>query len=75
MHGYEPGQVRPTTELVLSHKHPEDLAQVKGLLQQSAAPFSSRHRIHTTAGALRSVVVVGDAVTDDDGRIVATRGF
>ena len=75
MHGYEPGQVRPTTELVLSHKHPEDLAQVKGLLQQSAAPFSSRHRIYTTAGALRSVVVVGDAVTDDDGRIVATRGF
>ncbi len=75
MHGYEPGQVRPTTELVLSHKHPEDLAQVKGLLQQSAAPFSSRHRIYTTTGALRSVVVVGDAVTDDDGRIVATRGF
>ena len=75
MHGYEPGQVRPTTELVLSHKHPEDVAQVRGLLQQSAAPFSSRHRIHTTAGALRSVVVVGDAVTDDDGRIVATRGF
>ena len=75
MHGYEPGQVRPTTELVLSHKHPEDLAQVKGLLLQSAAPFSSRHRIYTTAGALRSVVVVGDAVTDDDGRIVATRGF
>ncbi len=75
MHGYEPGQVRPTTELVLSHKHPEDLAQVKGLLQQSAAPFSSRHRIYTTGGALRSVVVVGDAVTDDDGRIVATRGF
>jgi hypothetical protein len=75
IHGYEPGQVRPTTELVLSHKHPEDLAQVKGLLQQSAAPFSSRHRIHTTSGELRNVVVVGDAVTDDDGRTVATRGF
>ena len=75
IHGYEPGQVHPTTELVLSHKHPEDLAQVKGLLELSAAPFSSRHRIHTTTGELRSVVVVGDAVLDDDGRIVATRGF
>jgi PAS domain S-box-containing protein len=75
MHGYEPGQVEPSTQLVLSHKHPEDLAQVKGLLEQSAAPFSSRHRIHTTTGEVRHVVVVGDAVTDDDGRTVATRGF
>ena len=51
------------------------MAQVKGLLQQSAAPFSSRHRIRTTTGEERSVVVVGDAVSDEDGRIVATRGF
>ena len=75
MHGYEPGEVEPTTELILSHKHPEDLARVKGLLQQSMAPFSSRHRIRTTAGDIRKVVVVGDAVTDADGLIVATRGF
>jgi PAS domain S-box-containing protein len=75
IHGYQPGEVEPTTELVLSHKHPDDLAQVKDLLEQSAAPFSSRHRIRTTTGEIRNVVVVGDAVTDDDGRIVATRGF
>lgn len=75
MHGYQPGHVQPSTELVLGHKHPEDLAQVKGLLKQSAAPFSSRHRIHTTSGELRNVVVVGDAVTDEGGRVVATRGF
>jgi hypothetical protein len=24
MHGYRPGTVTPTTELVLSHKHPDD---------------------------------------------------
>ena len=75
MHGYEPGEVQPTTELVLSHKHPDALAQVKGLLQQTAAPFSSRHRIRTTSDEERNVVVVGNAVTDDDGHIVATRGF
>lgn len=75
IHGYTPGEVEPTTELVLSHKHPDDLAKVKGLLQQSAAPFSSRHRILTAAGEVRSVVVVGDAVTDEDGHIVATQGF
>ena len=75
MHGYKPGEIEPTTELVLSHKHPHDLARVKALLQQSVAPFSSRHRIRTTTGEIRKVVVVGDPVTDADGRIVATRGF
>ena len=75
MHGYEPGEIEPTTELILVRKHPDDLARVKGLLQQSEAPFSSRHRIRTTTGETRKVVVVGDAITDADGRIVATRGF
>ncbi|AGB21149.1 response regulator with putative antiterminator output domain [Mycobacterium sp. JS623] len=75
MHGYEPGEVEPTTDLVLSHKHPEDLAGVKALLKHSSAPFSSRHRIRTTTGDIRRVVVVGEVVTDDDGEVVATRGF
>jgi hypothetical protein len=76
MHGYDPGAVEPTTELVMSHLHPDDLAGVKALLRQSASPFSSRHRLRTTTGEERKVIVVGDAVTDDgDGRIVATRGF
>jgi PAS domain S-box-containing protein len=75
MHGYEFGEMEPTTDLILSHKHPDDLARVKALLQQSAAPFSSRHRIRTTDGDIRRVVVVGEAVTDADGRTVATRGF
>jgi ANTAR domain/PAS fold len=75
LHGYEPGTVQPTTELVLSHKHPDDLAEVKGLLKQSAAPFSSRHRIRTVSGEIRRVVVVGTAVFDEHGKVVATRGF
>ena len=75
MHGYAPGQIQPTTELVLSHKHPDDRAQVKALLTQSSAPFSSRHRIRTTTGETRRVVVVGHAVTDASRRTVATRGF
>ena len=74
MHGYEAGEVQPTTELVLSHKHPEDLAQVKSLLKQSSAPFSSRHRIRTKHGDIRKVVVAGEAVTEADGSVVATRG-
>src|ERR1700682_2232515 len=33
MHGYEPGTVKPTTRLVLSHKHPEDYEQVAATLE------------------------------------------
>lgn len=75
IHGYDPDEVQPTTDLVLSHKHPDDLAHVKSLLRRSEAPFSSRHRITTKAGDERKVVVVGEAVTDDEGNIVATRGL
>ncbi|MEZ0357294.1 PAS and ANTAR domain-containing protein [Mycobacterium sp. SA01] len=75
MHGYRPSEVTPTTELVLSHKHPDDLARVRALLTPTSAPFSSRHRIRTATGEIRRVVVVGDAVTDHHGRITATRGF
>jgi PAS domain S-box-containing protein len=75
IHGYEPGEVVPTTELVLSHKHPDDLAFVQSRLLRSSAPFSSRHRIRTTSGDERKVVVVGDPVTDDDGTVIGTRGF
>jgi PAS domain S-box-containing protein len=74
IHGYEPGQVQPTTELILSHKHPDDLAQVTARLTQSQAPFSGRHRIRTTTGEIRTVVVVGQAVADASGSVVATRG-
>ncbi|WP_407812667.1 PAS domain-containing protein, partial [Staphylococcus aureus] len=28
IHGYEPDQVAPTTELMLSHKHPDDRRHV-----------------------------------------------
>jgi len=77
MHGYEPGTVTPTTELVLSHKHPDDKPTVAELIDQvrrNGIPFSSRHRIIDTAGNVRVVVVVGDRWYDD-GKFVGTTGF
>lgn len=53
MHGYEPGTVRPTTALVLSHKHPEDYEQVAATLDEvrrTHEPFSTRHRIIDVQG-------------------------
>ncbi|OBH19085.1 MULTISPECIES: PAS and ANTAR domain-containing protein [unclassified Mycobacterium] len=78
MHGYEPGTVTPTTELVLSHKHPDDRGQVAATIDQivnTRQAFSTRHRIIDTAGNVRQVVVVGDRFFDDDGDVVGTQGF
>ena len=78
MHGYEPGTVTPTTELVLSHKHPDDYQQVATTLDEmrrSHRTFSTRHRIIDTKGAVHSVVVIGDQLYDDDGELIGTHGF
>ncbi|MFX0578006.1 PAS and ANTAR domain-containing protein [Nocardia nepalensis] len=78
LHGYEPGTVVPTTELLLSHKHPEDRAQVADTLAKSiekAQPFSSRHRIIDTAGRVHHVIVVADQMYDDTDTVVGTSGY
>ncbi|WP_330181376.1 PAS and ANTAR domain-containing protein [Nocardia sp. NBC_01503] len=78
MHGYTPGTVEPTTELLLTHKHPEDRAQVATSLARAVEhgePFCSRHRILDTSGAVHHVIVVGDHMVDDDDRVVGTAGY
>ncbi|OBG29713.1 antitermination regulator [Mycobacterium sp. 852002-51057_SCH5723018] len=78
MHGYEPGTVTPTTELVLAHKHPEERGQVAATIDQilnTHEAFSTRHRIIDTGGHVHHIVVVGDQLFDDDGEIIGTHGF
>jgi PAS domain S-box-containing protein len=78
MHGYEPGTVTPTTELVLEHKHPNDRSEVKETIDEmliSRRPFSTRHRIVDTHGTVHQVVVVGDQLTDDEGEVTGTHGY
>ena len=78
MHGYEPGAVQPTTDLVLSHKHPDDYGQVAATLDEirrTSGAFSTRHRIIDTRGEIHQVVVVGDQIFDGDGEVIGTHGF
>ncbi|CQD15222.1 ANTAR domain-containing protein [Mycobacterium europaeum] len=77
MHGYRPGQVQPTTELLLKHKHPEDRERVDAVLDRvmRGKPFSSRHRIIDTGGRTHCVVVAGDRMLDDDGNLIGASGF
>jgi PAS domain S-box-containing protein len=78
IHGYEPGTVTPTTDLVLAHKHPDDRGQVAATIDQilnTRKPFSTRHRILDTSGDVHYVVVVGDQLYDDEGTVIGTHGF
>jgi hypothetical protein len=78
MHGYEPGTVTPTTELVLAHKHPEDRGEVARTIDamlQSRCAFSTRHRIIDARDVVRQVVVVGDRLTGNDGAVIGTHGY
>jgi PAS domain S-box-containing protein len=78
IHGYEPGTVTPTTELVLSHKHPDDYQEVADtlrLIRQTRRAFRSRHRICDVHGKVHEVAVLGDELHDDDGRVIGTYGF
>jgi hypothetical protein len=78
MHGYEPGTVEPTTELLLSHKHPADRRNVQDLLDRalmSNSPFSGRHRFIDTAGKVHDAMVLADRIYDDTGAVVGTAGY
>lgn len=78
LHGYEPGTMTPSTDLVLSHKHPDDRDHVAATIDdilRNPRPFSTRHRIVDTAGHVRHVVMVGDSLHDDGGAVVGTYGF
>ncbi len=78
MHGYAPGEIEPTTELLLAHKHPEDREQVAEAIARSLTeghPFSSRHRFLDTAGGEHRVMLVADRILDATGTPVGTAGY
>jgi hypothetical protein len=78
MHGYEPGTIEPTTDLVLAHKHPDDYVSVAATLddiRRTRRTFSTRHRIIDTHKRVHDVVVIGDRLLDEAGTVVGTHGF
>jgi len=78
MHGFAPGDVVPTTELLNSHKHPEDRAFAIDTLADALAngqPFCCRHRIIDNRQKVRTIVSIGQGLRDGSGQIVELRGF
>ena len=78
MHGYVKGGVAVTTELVISHMHPEDRPRATAMIDDIRRTHRSciaRYRIVDIEGAVHDVVVVGGKLCEDSGQIVGTHGF
>lgn len=74
IHGFEPGEVVPTIELVMRHIHPEDVAAAWETLEgvvERREPFSFLHRICTATQSQRVVLAAGH-LDDSDGTPVVT---
>ena len=68
LHGYPPGAVAPSTDLVLAHKQDEHRCHAESLLQLAATTdkrFSNYHGIVDAAGRRRTVLVVGQSRLGD----------
>ena len=78
IHGYPASEMRPTTDQVMSHKHPDDYAKLAAALaevRRTRTAVSTRHRIVDVKGDTRDVVVLGQQLCDDDGAVIGTHGF
>ncbi|HYQ74648.1 MAG TPA: ANTAR domain-containing protein [Cellulomonas sp.] len=62
LHGFEPGDVVPSTALMLAHCHRDDRAALEAVLRAAPVPggdgSSVRYRLLDTAGTERSVLAV-----------------
>jgi len=76
--GFEPGDIVPTTELLVAHKHPDDAAVATAIILNaftSGEPFALWHRIIDARRRVRTVVSVGDGFRDASGTLVEVRGY
>jgi hypothetical protein len=70
IYGFSSGEVVPTTELILSHQHPDDRASVDEFLARVLRDGSSGslwHRILDAQATVRQVVTTASGELDDDG--------
>ena len=78
IHGFGPGDVVPTTELLLAHKHPDDRETAAETIRKARAtgePFAFWHRVVDAQGNHRQVLSVGSGVIGPDGHVQVVRGY
>jgi hypothetical protein len=78
LHGFRPGEVVPSTALLMAHKHAEDRARTEQQLVAVLAtgePFCCRHRIIDAAGRERMVLSLGEGMCDASGAVCTVQGY
>ena len=77
LHGYRRGEVVPTVELILAHKHPDDRARTEEILAEVfrvGGHFSIYHRIMDARGRSRNVLTAGGGILGASGEVTAVDG-
>jgi hypothetical protein len=78
IHGFGPGDVVPTSHLMLTHKHPDDRAAAANLFVLAHATgqeFCLWHRVVDASRRVREVLSVGGGVRHEDGVLAEIRGY
>ncbi|HEY5846079.1 MAG TPA: PAS and ANTAR domain-containing protein [Microlunatus sp.] len=72
IHGYRPGEITPSLELILSHKMPQDRVRAASVIRQArseAGSFSLHHHLLTADDRQRAVLSVGSFHRVGDGLV------
>lgn len=78
LHGFAPGEVLPSTDLLMAHRHPDDQPKLKDVLEDAlhqGGRFSCYHRVLDSHRQVHHVLLVGGATRDEHGRVVQLSGF
>ena len=77
IHGLSAKEAQPTTDLILSFKHPDDQTETSATLHraiETGQPFTQPHRVVAADGAVRQVISIGEGIVLG-GRVVAVHGY
>lgn len=78
VHGFEPGDIVPTTEVLLFHAHPDDRPGLVDVLEEckrSGKAFSCYYRLIDARERTRNVVIVGEGMRDVEREVIGIRGY
>jgi hypothetical protein len=80
IHGFEPGDVVPTTELMRAHVHPDDLERVLAAVRHTTltAPTGGSglvyYRLVDARQRVHQIVAIGRVARSDDGELIGLTG-
>lgn len=78
MHGFAPGDVVPSTDVLVSHQHPDDhqdLAETVRAAAAASAPFGCVYRMRDASGGSRVLGIVGSSAPGPVGAPARLHGY